>query len=238
MVEVVVVVEDAPDALIACHLADRVILEEGPEWIDSAIIDSLRSWVGLEPGSSYTKWTKAKEMHKEGSSPRYLGHINGKPQGVEYAECRRAIHLTNKYRKAAKAVLLIKDLDNHPERREGMVQARDTTKGITIIIATPNPEREAWVLNGFEPRTQNEENELESVRREIRFDPCLKAEKLGGAPDRDPKKTLDRLTNGRPERKEECWTQTSLSTLRTRGEKTHLREYLDEVKLLLALLGE
>jgi hypothetical protein len=139
-------------------------------------------------------------------------------------------------RQTPNALILMCDLDSQKERRDGLMQAREDEQTlVTIMIATPNAKREAWVLNGFVCENEREQAELESIRQEINFDPCLKAERLRYASqtartERDPKEIPRRLTGGNYEREEKCWKDTPLSTLRERGVETHLREFLDETK--------
>jgi len=50
------------------------------------------------------------------------------------------------------ALVLIRDLDNQPERRIGLEEAwkeMAPSLGFPTLIGTANPEREAWILNGF-----------------------------------------------------------------------------------------
>jgi hypothetical protein len=46
------------------------------------------------------------------------------------------------------------------------------------------------------------------------------------------KRVLGLLVDGDLEREARCWLETSLETLRARGEESGLREYLDEVRQL------
>lgn len=57
MIEIAVVVEAEADAKIICALADRLLLEEGPPWIEEHLLPVIRNWSGLEEGSAFTKWT-------------------------------------------------------------------------------------------------------------------------------------------------------------------------------------
>lgn len=136
-----------------------------------------------------------------------------------------------------------RDLDSQPERRDGMRQAVAEVKDrFPIVLAIQHPKREAWVLNGFVCADKREQEELDTIRQELKFDPCEEAERLRytsatSDPGRNPKRILDRLTNDRFEREEKCWSETRLETPGQRGRKTYLAEFLDEVKeKLLPLL--
>ncbi len=142
------------------------------------------------------------------------------------------------------ALILFKDLDNQPERRDGMLQARaEVDEQIVIVIATPKWKREAWILNGFVCSNQHEQGQLNAVIQKLGFDPCVKAEGLYHNTSQDSKIILEELIQHYPkglkrfERVQRCWTETPLEMLRDRGKETYLSDYLDEVKdCLLPLL--
>ena len=245
MIEIAVVVEAEADAKIVCALADRLLLEEGPSWIEDHLLPVIRNWSGLEEGSAFTKWTSIDDLFGQFPRLRFRRHSSDQRKKPYYATARKAIILAALLRsQTPNALILMCDLDSQKDRRDGLMQAReDKQTHLTTIIATPNPKREAWVMNGFVCENERERAELESIRREINFDPCLEAERLRYAshtsrPERDPKKILQRLTAGDGEREERCWTETPLTTLRQRGSETFLTNYLDEIReQLLALFS-
>lgn len=248
MLEFVVVGEAAADARIACDLIDRLIAEEGPDWIREQELDYflrellpwMRRWSGLKPDQSYSTWRDVRQLGQDYPELTFLRRPSapGKPLEhlPDYVPVRKAILLTGILRRGhfPDALILIRDLDSQPERRSGMIKARDEeTAKLIVILATPNPKREAWVLNGFVCASKREQEELEAIRQEINFDPCLQAERLRYASqtsraERNPKEILHRLTDGEREREERCWTDTPLAILRKRGEETLLKDFLDE----------
>lgn len=241
MIEIAVVAEAESDAILACRLADRILLEEGPDWIEDHLLPVIRNWSGLEEGSAFTKWTSIDDLFSR-LSPRlrYRRRDTEQKKKPYYAVARKAILLAPLLRQQKPtALILMCDLDSQKERREGMLQARqEEESNLTILIATPNPKREAWVLNGFLCENEREQTELESVRQEINFDPCRQAERLRYASqtsraERNPKDILRRLTDGSREREEKCWTQTPLATLRERGEQTLLKDFLEDAQAAL-----
>lgn len=139
-----------------------------------------------------------------------------------------------------KAVLLIRDLDNQPERRVGLEQAREEfrqrSSPLVTILGTADSKREAWVLNGFEPQNDNEEAILAELRKALGFDPLLEAHRLrfvareGAERIRNVKVVVERLTDNNNEREAQCWTETALPLLRQRGVHTGLSAYLQEVE--------
>jgi hypothetical protein len=245
MLEFVVVSEAEADARLVCDLADRIFLEEGPDWIDEQLLPNLRNWSGFDH-PTYTRWPAIKDaMREHRARPRYLGHVQGKPQGAACAESRKAILLAIERQKSCSidGLILSKDLDSRSERREGMRQARDEKQAeLVVVLATPNPKREAWVLNGFVCNGTDEEQKLSRICKQLSFNPCEEAHRLRyssrtSRPDRDPKRILGDLTNQNSEREERCWKETALSILQARGRQTHLEEFLAEVReRLLPLL--
>nr|WP_322683238.1 hypothetical protein [Nostoc sp. DedQUE07]MDZ8128687.1 hypothetical protein [Nostoc sp. DedQUE07] len=138
-----------------------------------------------------------------------------------------------------KAVIFIRDLDNQPERREGLEQARsehiNRQPQLKIVIGAANPKREAWVLNGFIPSNQ-EERILEQIKARLNFDPCIESHRLRSTsheePDRirNPKVVVERLTGKDMEREQQCWEDTNLNLLRERGVHTGLTAYIQEIE--------
>lgn len=152
MLEFVVVAEAEADARLVCDLADRIFLEEGPDWVYEELLPNLRNWSGFDD-PTYTRWPAIKAaMREHRARPHYLGYVLGEPQRAACAESRKAILLAIDRQKTRPihALILAKDLDSQHERREGMRQARaERHEKLVVVLATPNPKREAWVLNGF-----------------------------------------------------------------------------------------
>lgn len=248
--EFLVLVEAEADARTATALADRIFVERGPDWIDGNF-EYLRKWSGFISDMWFSCWKDFKQIEKKYidkgyKRPRYLGYSRNGAGKTDSATARRAILLAQEIKKTrlVRALILIRDLDSQSERREGLEQARNSVNReiLEIIIGTSDPNREAWVLNGFIPLNEREEKLLEKIRSEICLDPCLKAESLRSTEPNDPrnvKKVLSRLTNGEYDREEKCWSETNLDVLVNRGEKTGLRDYLNEVETrLLPILGD
>ncbi|MBI1761004.1 MAG: hypothetical protein HYR56_06160 [Acidobacteria bacterium] len=237
MLEFVVVVENNSDARHICTLADRVFAER-VDWIDATTVDNFRLWRGFEAGTTSTTWREIKTDAKQ-KLPRFRRRTNDEPQGIAYAESRKVIALVEKLQRTQQidALILFKDLDNQPERRAGMRQARkEVEKQILVVLATAKWKREAWILNGFEPSHKREEELLADLCQKLGFDPRLNAENLHHLTTDDSKHILDALLQDhasgkkRYEREEQCWLEVSLETLRQRGKETLLTDYLDEVE--------
>lgn len=254
MIEFIVIVESGADFRTATKLAERVLLEK-IDWLEPELIQHIFQWRGLEEETEYSCWRDiikiiddAKEKLKY-KPVRFLGHdSNGVPLKADGAASVKVLNLVRYLQKTRqiKAVLLIRDLDNQPERREGLEQARsqhiNLEPKIEIVIGTANPKREAWVLNGFTPSNQQEEKILEEIRDQLSFDPCIESHRLRSASQeeadrmRNPKVVVDRLTGNDMERERLCWEVTSLEILRERGVHTGLQNYICEVEQYLMLI--
>jgi hypothetical protein len=244
MPEFIVVAENEADARMICALADRVLVEEGPDWLDETILPHLREWTGFESGYACTRWTAIHDLYNTYRLPRYRGHVDGHPQGVDTAITRKAIRLALKLRQQREIIALVlsRDLDSQHERRAGMQQAVAEVEGkLVVAIAAQYPKREAWILNGFLGESEPEEQRLAAIRQRLNFDPCEEAHRLRYSsitsdPARDPKRIVEELEIDF-EREQKAWQEVRLDILRIRGENTYLRHYLDEVKeKLLPLL--
>jgi hypothetical protein len=145
------------------------------------------------------------------------------------------------------AVVLVRDMDNQPQRRASMQAARDALAdklAFQVAIAAPDPKREAWILHGYEPQNDKETSLLEDERKRLGFDPITNPERLRGdrrreaqQEDRDMKLVVERLTTGDHDRERRCLERTPLTVLKDRGQATGLADYLGEVATrLLPLL--
>ncbi|MBL8203569.1 MAG: hypothetical protein JNM09_05010 [Blastocatellia bacterium] len=244
MPEFIVVAENEADARMVCALADRVLLEESPDWLDETVLPYVRKWTSFEGSQVCTRWTAIHTLYQDHHLPRYRGHVDGKAQGVDTAITRKAIRLALKLQQQREIIALVlsRDLDSQHERKAGIQQAAAEVEGkLVVAIAAQYPKREAWILNGFLCNNKQEEQCLATVRQRLNFDPCEEAHRLrysSGTSDaaRDPKRIIAELEIDFA-REQRAWAEIQLDILRTRGENTYLRHYLDEVKdKLLPLL--
>ena len=253
-IEFIVIGEDKPDAQIARDLADRVFVEEGPEWLrdfapretdqsEEDPLNFLRKWTGFEEGTTFIKWTQLKEFvkkYKVGVRP--LGHSkHGQMNKYDYSVARKAIIVAGLLMKERpiRALLLIRDMDKErKQRRDSLERARSEERPATlkVVVGIENPKREAWVLNGFEPETPAEDTLLAELRQDLGFNPCEWAERLTAkkvTAKRSAKRIVGVLTGESYEREQPCWRETTLELLKERGEATGLRDYLEEVRVRL-----
>lgn len=247
MTEFVVIVESGADAETATKLAERVLLEE-IEWLEHEQLQYHFQWSGLEENTDYSCWKDIRnivERAKESghSVPKFLGHSKTgalKSDGASAWKVLNLVRSLQKRNRLLKAVIFIRDLDNQPNRKEGINQARlehiNLQPKLEIVIGVADRMREAWVLNGFVPLNSRESQILNEIRLGLDFDPCNDAQKLRSTsseePDRErnPKVVVEKLTGGDRLREQKCWEETNLNDLRERGGRTGLTDYLHEVK--------
>ncbi len=255
MIEFVVIVESNADARTATKLADRTLVQK-IDWLDPEMLQHLYQWSGLEAGTDHSCWKNINQIIDNFQEslgfrpPRYLGH---RKDGALKADGAAAIKILNLVRfiqktRNIKAILFIRDLDNQPERREGIEQARsehiDRQPKLAIIIGTADRMREAWILNGFIPSNQEEKLILQKIATELTFNPCDEPHKLRSnsweKPDRirNPKVVIEKLTGGKMEREQQCWEETNLEHLRKKGVDTGLTAYICEIEeRLIPIIG-
>lgn len=146
-------------------------------------------------------------------------------------QARLALLLFTSWSEIPDAVLLVRDTDASSKRAESLETARSARWRFPIVLALPHPKRECWVLAGFDPDSEAEEDRLAEVRAEIGFDPRREAHRLtaeGGKGKRNAKNILERLVNADSGREERCWCEADLETLRARGEQSGLAAFLKE----------
>jgi len=241
----VLIVEAQADADAASILADRVFIEGDADWIDAETLPNLRQWTDIEPQTPYTRW-----MGLGSLATQHRIRAHGRGLGPDGAAARKApllvIH-AHAQDDDIKAVVVVRDMDNQPERRASMDAARAELADrlpFQVAIAAPDPKREAWILLGYEPRNDQEKTLLVDARKHLGFDPITNPERLRGdrrrgtdQGDRDMKLVVERLTEGDYERERQCLETTPLAVLSERGQATGLTGYLGEVETrLLPLL--
>jgi hypothetical protein len=150
------VIYEAPaDFTTATELADRVLTAE-IDWLDETLLDSQRPWIGEDrPGEPLTWTSIPSRAHVLGI--KVHGHFSGESGLADARSARRALAYELRRHETVDAILLIRDRDDQPQRRQGLEQARASFASLTrIVIGLAVPERECWVLSGFEPKDEAE----------------------------------------------------------------------------------
>ena len=132
MIEFIVIVESDADARTSTQLAERILIEK-VEWLENDSIQYCFQWSGLQAGTKYSCWSDVLKIIDEAKKQlrfkpsRYLGHErNSEPLKADGASSIKLLNLVRFLQKTRpiQAVILIRDLDNQPERRQGLEQAR------------------------------------------------------------------------------------------------------------------
>ena len=237
---IAVVYEADADFQIATEVADRVFCEM-IDYIEPEVLDAYRTWIGTIAAREKLTWSNLPRLAREIGIKAH-GHFDGIPAEADAIAARRAIRFLLKSFPGLNAIVLIRDQDDQPQRRTGLEQARNEHRGCPVIIGLAIPEREAWVVSGFEPQDEAERVRLDDERQKLGFHPHERSHELTAGKDdsalRSPKRVLRELCCGDFERERQCWNHTPLEMLRKRGTKNGLAMYLNEVLIPLApLLG-
>lgn len=200
------------------------------------------SWVGREATEA---WYRYRPDHAKSLPPRIggrpvrlHGHIGGVPQKRDARKWREVLWIFGAREPRPDVVVLATDLDGEPTRREGMEQVRTLPWPFAVVLATPEPEVEAWIVAGFQPESEREHRVLDALRTELSFDPTKQPARLTSHPNdapTDSKRVLDRLTDGDHDRQERCLRDVAL--LRERGTGTWIAAFLDEADESLRVRG-
>jgi hypothetical protein len=233
-----VVCEAPADFQTATELADRVLVQAFA-WMEEQWLVHQRTWIREWSGVPLT-WKRVKQLALDAGFDA-VGFFDGEPAEPDARAARRAIlYLQHEIPELA-GILLIRDQDDQPERREGLEQARREARlPLPVVVGLAVVERECWVINGFDPLDEAEESRLAAERRTLGFDPRLRSEELtackNNSATRSPKRVLRVLCDSDHVREAICWRDTHLDTLHGRGALNGLREFLDEVRSKIAVL--
>lgn len=234
----VVVSEARADFTTATELADRVLVE-AIEWMEEGLLDSQRQWIGEDLPGYHLAWTTVAQRARE-LGIRAQGHFNGEPGLPDAHAARRALLYVRQKFDTPDAIVLVRDIDDQGERRQGLEQARaDDRSEIVIVIGVACAMRECWVICGFVPNGEDEEQLLASERQQLGSNPCLRSHDLTAKSEiavHNAKRVLKALTQDDWDRQQQCWRDTELNVLRDRGEENGLSAYLTEVQERLAPL--
>jgi hypothetical protein len=240
-VRLVAFCEAESDFKITSGLVD-LVLRHHATWISDVMDmapEGIRSWVGDGRGHDFfdIHHVSSYALRLLGRVPQ--GHFNGQPGGAGGAMARTAFNIVRALNRQQDidGVVLVWDMDGDAvERRRGLSQARAEAQKLVqfqIVLGRPDRMREAWVLAGFDPQSQDERDRLDDERQQLGFRPNVQAELLTASDPqarRSAKRVLAVLTSGDHRREERCWTEAALATLRARGTGSGLAEFLDEVE--------
>jgi|JI6StandDraft_1071083.scaffolds.fasta_scaffold242008_1 hypothetical protein len=226
--------EDNGHFFAVSKLVDAALISRHT-WLDG-IIEDCRRWHGLADDRRWYKYDKddacdLRPIVLDGRTIAPSGHIAGVPLKPEAGMWRRTLLLFCHCEPRPDVVVLARDLDGYPRRREGMEQAALNLRWpFKIAIATAQPEVEAWVVSGFVPKDAAERERLRELREQLSFDPTAQSERLTSHPNdagTDAKRVLSRLCGDDVERQGQCLDDRAL--LLRRGAGNGLSAFLAEI---------
>ncbi len=236
-----VVHEAEADFQTATELADRALCD-AINWLDEDLVPHQRTWIDHTTSGDRLFWKRIRQLALDaGITP--MGFFEGEPGHPDAAAARRALFFLRWEFPDLDAIVLIRDQDDQPERRDGLEQARKQDHGgIVIVVGLAVVERECWVLSGYDPRDEAESARLAEQRRQLGFDPRERSHDLTACKDdhaiHSAKRVLRELSGDDRDRERCCWRETPLTTLRDRGGENGLAAYLEEVRVRLGgLIG-
>lgn len=204
-------------------------------WLDG-VIETCRSWRGVHPAEPWYKYDSADAfdvrpimINGQRIAPR--GYIRGEPLKPEASMWRKILLLFCHAQPQPDVVILVRDLDGYVDRRAGLLQVRNRLPWpFKIVFAGAEPEVEAWLVSGFEPRDHNERARATEAKRDLSFDPMTESHRLTSHPNHAPtdaKRVLEKLCGSEPDRREACLQDSRL--IHARGSTNGARAFLDEI---------
>lgn len=179
---------DVAELLIDRRLAERV------DWLDEHDVVHVRAWLDVAD----RRWLPLKDAYDRARNARLpvWGRFNGLPAEPEAPMWRAVLWLAEGHTERPQVVVLARDLDSREERASGLRQAiGERAWSFRVVRLFAQPEIEAWIIAGFEPRGPEEQRRLDTLRRRLSFDPVEQSERLrsttGG--DRDAKRVAEIL---------------------------------------------
>jgi hypothetical protein len=233
------VVEGPSDAQTIPSVVDRVLVEEVAK-LDEPV-ENARAFIGLAARSKYLAWHDVDDAAK-GKVPRRHGPFGGASAVEDARAAWYALQCFVGQDPQPAAVLLVRDSDGkQDERLKGLEQARrEASWPFPVVIGVAHTMIECWVLSAFVPRDKKEIAVLAALRKELGFDPTVRSEELTALTEtakKSPKRVLSKLiAQSDEEREARCWSAASVESLRARGAKNGLAEFIREVERALSPL--
>jgi hypothetical protein len=195
------------------------------------------AWQVPPTGERFIKWSGIPRLMAQLRVRPIHGHFDGRPGKPDANAGRNALQIARALVKRGTpmdAVILQRDADDQPERRDGLEQARRAVPvDFCVVIGVANPMIEAWLLAGFEAANAGETERLAAERKKLGFDPRSAAAKLTARDEKapkNPKRVLAELAEGDRERIAACYSTAPLTLLRDRGASTGLAAFLLDVE--------
>ncbi len=235
---IILVCEGPSDAR---HLTAMVtaILREKVDWFEPEHCP----FQGLTASDRFFPWTSVDQEHSrrfpKGFGVVPMGHFAGMPALPYARRARKTLQVLAKENfDETDGFVLVCDEDLHDSQRlDGLRQAREASSlKAWTAVGVAAPKIEAWILAGFDARSEQEKSRIISERDYLSLDPTREPHRLrdqAGAP-RDIKRVLDVVTDADHEREAEA--ASNLARIRLHGSETGAIEFLSECLERLAPL--
>lgn len=236
--------EASADHRTVAGIVDRVLAERCDVWVREQLDahpEGVRTWFPDERGEPWSDVHSVRNVALALGLRLQHGHFDGKP-AEPYAHMVFNAVLVSRANAATgspiDALVVVADLDNQPaERLRGLEQGRARGQAVLdtvpVLVGAPNPNREAWVLVGFEPLDAVEKAKLDAERQTLGFFPNVSPERLTAMDEHaknHTKRVVDALTDGDAEREARCWSETPVALLEARGNGCGLSAFMAEVE--------
>lgn len=250
--------EDGAHARVVPRLADRLLVDV-IDWLEEETLEHVRTWDGKLGGKEDSEPPYPVKHALDDARARRLpvhGHFGGEA-GLPEARMFRALFYLCQAEGDVDAVVVARDMDRDPRRRDGFAQAKSVTSwAFKIVLAAPYPETEAWEVAGFEAEDEDERARLDALKKELGFLPTKEPHQLTAQPNTlptDAKRVLGRLTGAdesqrriskeaQENRAQKIYarriklTEGPLETLEARGQAAGVPEFFRAVREELAPL--
>ncbi len=243
--------EDALAAGASRHLLDRVVRERAPDawlrelWSDSP--EAARTFVGLDGQQGWSDRGAVKRDRRFKFHPRKQARPLKGWAGWGYVCARLAAVALEPTDESV--LLLAHDTDGGQD--SALEGVRAAAVNLPTLVASANPEFDAWVVAGFEPRDATEQTAHREVCQVLResgrdFDPVARPHELTSNVESDVRdaKTICRRLLGldhqaAPEdsRVQDC-LDADLDLLEARGREAGIADFVGQIeRTLFPVLG-
>ncbi len=233
-----IVCEADADFRAASTLIDRVLVEQ-IEWLEAENIEHVRCYAGVESEYEWTRLQNVDALLKARKLKVKMGHFLGEPGDPDALMARKSILLLSSMKPRPDVLVVIRDTDNQPERKDGLDQARSEYHGRPpLALGVAIIKRENWILAGFRSRDDDENQRLQAERQRLGYDPSQSPHRANSHEYRSkncPKQVLENLM-ATADRELECLRETALEELQTRGINVGLADFLKEIEATICPL--
>ncbi len=223
---IAVVCEADADRRTAATITTKV-MSEAVDWFD----ESYFQFRGYYPADERLLWREVKDLALA-NKVSSIGFMNGLPASPDAHTTKKALLLFATSQNRPDAVLLLRDSDNDTTRLDGLTAGRDAEPwSFVVVIGFAHTKRECWHLAGFEATDDDERQRLQTITRELGFDPCRESHQLTARSDPNnaklsAKRVLAELVGDDFDREAECLQ--NLARLREHGAENGLRNFIQE----------